>query len=190
MSALPSVCLAASWKDRQMPEQKRRKTSAAQHILRGKFTSNFHKGKQARSLSGSFKCIKHVFFWLFFLRKTKILLNLWDTPRGIATEPPPLSACHYLSTSHTLSDPNQFNWISCAISESFLFGETFPRWLVYWLSFQGAKYERDIWCRTDCGELKYVEERNWEKEWKLFHIELGWAKSFFTYDLDHRNLRL
>lgn len=161
MSALPSVCLAGSWKDRQMPQQKRRKTSAAQHILRGKYTSNFHKGKQARSLSGSFECIKHVFFGFFFLRKTKILLNLWDTPRGVATEAP-LSACHYLSASHTLSDPNQFNWISCAISESFLFGETFPRWLVYWLSFQGAKYERDIWCRTDCGELKYVDERNWE----------------------------
>lgn len=58
------------------------------HSRSNAFTFNFHKGKQARSLSGSFKCIKHVFSAFFRQKKTatKILLNLWDTPRGAATE--------------------------------------------------------------------------------------------------------
>lgn len=42
-----------------------RPSNARAAAPRNAFTFSFHKGKQARSLSGSFKCIKHVFSTFF-----------------------------------------------------------------------------------------------------------------------------
>lgn len=102
-----------------------RPSNATAAAPRNAFTFSFHKGKQARSLSGSFKCIKHVFstffgfFSAFLDRKTatKILFNLWDTPRGAATECPP--------SSLSLTPINLIEFLAQFLKV--FFGGTFPR---------------------------------------------------------------
>lgn len=61
LPAPPSICLSVCLAVRLSF----RPSNARAAAPRNAFTFSFHKGKQARSLSGSFKCIKHVFSTFF-----------------------------------------------------------------------------------------------------------------------------